>query len=241
MSTFKNKFFKTDGFGLLFFLILFSIILSAGLDNKIIDFFSESLQIIIVFLAIRASGINKTIQRKIIFTYLALIISSITAITIYYFANPHTVSISDALRYSEINGAIIGILLSSTITILILFRLYKHQKINITTVFGALCIYLQIGLLFTFIYLLMGAISNGHFFVGALLENRTIYPYYSFSTLTTVGFGDYTASSNLGRMLSAFEAIIGQLYLVGGVALVVGNIGRQRSVNTNFQKNKNIN
>jgi len=53
--------------------------------------------------------------------------------------------------------------------------------------------------------------------------------YYSFVTLTTVGYGDVTAATNLGRMLSVIEALVGQLYLVIVVALIVSNIGRERS------------
>ena len=45
-------------------------------------------------------------------------------------------------------------------------------------------------------------------------------------TLATVGYGDYTAASSLGRMFAVSEALIGQLYLVSAVALLVGNIGR---------------
>ena len=45
-------------------------------------------------------------------------------------------------------------------------------------------------------------------------------------TLTTVGYGDFTASTSVGRMIAVSEALTGQLYLVSAVALLVGNIGR---------------
>jgi hypothetical protein len=45
-------------------------------------------------------------------------------------------------------------------------------------------------------------------------------------TLTTVGYGDFTASTSVGRMFAVSEALTGQLYLVSAVALLVGNIGR---------------
>ena len=50
--------------------------------------------------------------------------------------------------------------------------------------------------------------------------------YFSYVTLTTVGFGDLTASTSAGRMIAVSEALSGQLYLVSAVALLVGNIGR---------------
>ncbi|MGH2792130.1 MAG: potassium channel family protein, partial [Actinomycetota bacterium] len=48
--------------------------------------------------------------------------------------------------------------------------------------------------------------------------------YFSYSTLTTVGFGDLTARGDVGRMTSALEALTGQLYLVTVVAVLVGNL-----------------
>jgi hypothetical protein len=52
--------------------------------------------------------------------------------------------------------------------------------------------------------------------------------YYSFTTLTTVGYGDFTARTNLGHTLSVSEALTGQIYLVTIVSLVVANLGRRR-------------
>jgi hypothetical protein len=46
--------------------------------------------------------------------------------------------------------------------------------------------------------------------------------------MTTVGYGGFTAATDLGRMLAVTEALIGQLCLVTVVALVIGNIGRER-------------
>jgi voltage-gated potassium channel Kch len=54
--------------------------------------------------------------------------------------------------------------------------------------------------------------------------------YFSFVTLTTVGYGDLTAAFDAGRIASIFEALFGQLYLVSVVALLVANLGRERRV-----------
>jgi hypothetical protein len=63
------------------------------------------------------------------------------------------------------------------------------------------------------------------------LEAST-FQYFSFITLTTVGFGDVLAVTNFTRMLVAMQAVFGQVFLVTVVALVVGNLGRERA-NTN--------
>ena len=48
--------------------------------------------------------------------------------------------------------------------------------------------------------------------------------YFSYATLCTVGYGDYTAASDLGHTLAVSEALLGQLYLVTVVALLVGRV-----------------
>jgi hypothetical protein len=82
-------------------------------------------------------------------------------------------------------------------------------------------------LFFAYLYSAIGAV-NGHFFAGRHGATIVDYLYFSFATLTTVGYGDLTAAGDLGRMLAVSEALTGQLYLVTVVALLVGNVGRDR-------------
>ena len=46
--------------------------------------------------------------------------------------------------------------------------------------------------------------------------------YFSLTTITTVGYGDLTAQTHLGRLLANSEAVVGQVYLVTFVAMIVG-------------------
>ena len=52
--------------------------------------------------------------------------------------------------------------------------------------------------------------------------------YFSFTALTTTGFGDYTAATRAGRALAVLEMLVGQLYLVTVIATLVGNLRHQR-------------
>ena len=54
--------------------------------------------------------------------------------------------------------------------------------------------------------------------------------YFSFTTLTTVGYGDFVARTDLGHTLCVFEMLIGQIYLVTVVSLIVSNLRRPREV-----------
>lgn len=111
----------------------------------------------------------------------------------------------------------------------ILRRLLRHHVvITGATVAGAACAYLLIGLFFASVYTFLGGVSAEPFFAQTIAEDSVDFLYFSFITLTTVGFGDLSAAGDLGRMLAAGEALAGQLFLVTVVALVVGNIGRSR-------------
>src|SRR5207245_1391619 len=66
------------------------------------------------------------------------------------------------------------------------------------------------------------------FFAGNVQATIAKCLYYSFTTLTTVGYGDLTAATNLGHTLSVSEALFGQIYLVTVVSVIVGNLSRAR-------------
>ncbi len=105
--------------------------------------------------------------------------------------------------------------------------LRARQRVTIEAVFGVLCLYLLFGMWFAFVYGVIGRI-DGTFFAGGEPTTTARALYFSFTTLTTVGYGDYTAASNLGHTLAVTEALLGQIYLVTVVAVIVGNLGRAR-------------
>ena len=76
---------------------------------------------------------------------------------------------------------------------------------------------------FAFLYGVIGH-HRGGFFAGGQVPTVAHCLYFSFTTLTTVGYGDFTAASNLGHTLSVTEALIGQIYLVTVVAVIVSNL-----------------
>lgn len=104
--------------------------------------------------------------------------------------------------------------------------LQKRQRVTVAAVFGVLCLYILLGMFFAFVY---GVIEryDGPFFAQEAQATVAHCLYYSYTTLTTVGYGDFTAASNLGHTLSSFEALAGQIYLVTVVSLIVGNLRRR--------------
>jgi voltage-gated potassium channel Kch len=102
--------------------------------------------------------------------------------------------------------------------------------IDIQTVLGAVCVYVLLGMLWSFAYAAIGTIQSEPFFAQQAHATVADYLYFSFVTQTTVGYGDFTAAGGLGRALAVLEALIGQLYLVTVIALLVSNLapGRRR-------------
>jgi len=105
---------------------------------------------------------------------------------------------------------------------------WDQQRINQQSIVGALSIYVTIGILFTVVYGVLADAGDGTFFAQGTDGSASDRLYFSFVTLATLGYGDYTAAGDLGRMLAVVEALIGQLYLVTVVALLVANLGHQR-------------
>jgi hypothetical protein len=106
--------------------------------------------------------------------------------------------------------------------------LRARQAVTLEAVFGVLCVYLLLGMLFSFVYGSIDRLGGSPFFAGGQSASVAECLYYSFTTLTTVGYGDLTARTNLGHTLSVSEALVGQIYLVTIVSLIVANLGRSR-------------
>ncbi len=106
--------------------------------------------------------------------------------------------------------------------------LRARETVTVQAVLGVLCVYLLIGMFFAFVYGALGHLGGVPFFAGAQPSSVASCLYYSFTTLSTVGYGDLTARTNLGHTLSVSEALLGQIYLVTVVSLLVANLRRAR-------------
>lgn len=131
------------------------------------------------------------------------------------------------LRPSDTLTGIVGIfelVLTLAIAAIVAFGIVDQGEINEQSVTGAICVYLLLGLMFTFFYGAVAALDSAPFFTSGTDGNVPLRLYFSYVTLSTVGYGDYTASTNLGHMLAIIEALTGQLYLVTVVAVLVSRM-----------------
>lgn len=149
--------------------------------------------------------------------------------TVLVVASLVATSVSVAVDGRTAGAGVVGALLALVAPIAIVRRMRSHLRIDLATVSATLCIYLLGGLFFANVFRVID-IVDGQFFAQHGAHDSTDFVYFSYTTLTTLGYGDLTARLDLGRMLAITEALMGQLYLVSVVALVIGNLGQTRRI-----------
>ena len=103
----------------------------------------------------------------------------------------------------------------------ILRALILRGEVDRETLLGAIDAYLLIGFFFAFAYRTMGALQAGPFF-GASGEGTVAQDlFFSFTTLTTTGYGNLVPAANPGESFAVLEMLIGQLFLVTAVAKII--------------------
>jgi Ion channel len=125
--------------------------------------------------------------------------------------------------------AIYGLLLVISPAVII-NRILRHPEVRVVTILGAVCAYLLIGMVFGFVYAGIDRVDTRPFFEGRPVVDQFDFFYFSYASLTTVGFGDFAARNDLGRGLSVLEAALGQIFLVTLIARLVSLFGQKREV-----------
>lgn len=150
-----------------------------------------------------------------------------------------TVSVAAVLVVVLVGTGVFGVDLTFAVTTLLLaavpvslvgglLRLIREHGVTGQAVAGALAIYLAIGLLFAATVTFVAAVEGGPYFKQSADAASGVPVYYSFTVLTTTGFGDYTAATSVGHALAVLEMLTGQLYLVTVIGILVGNFATRR-------------
>ncbi len=124
----------------------------------------------------------------------------------------------------------IEILFLAFVAVMILRAIFTQGSVSLDSIFGAVCAYLLLGMAWGSVYSAIEVLLPGSFhatgaMADALKSTETRGPvldYYSFVTMTTVGYGDITPVSPPARTLAWLEAMMGQFYIAVLVAFLVG-------------------
>jgi hypothetical protein len=114
----------------------------------------------------------------------------------------------------------------------ILKDVFFGHRITSEQIFGSVCAYLLIGLVFSSVYGFLFLVNPDAFAISDPLanylaiehedQNFGIFTYFSFVTMTSLGYGDMAPISEMARTLAWVQAVLGQLYLAITVAALVG-------------------
>jgi hypothetical protein len=131
----------------------------------------------------------------------------------------------DSTALVAATGLLAGALALAT-AITVAYGVADQREVNARSVLGAITVYVLLGMLFVFAYGAVATLGSGPFFAQGTDGSRPLRVYFSYVTLATLGYGDYTPAGNVGHTLAEVEALLGQLYLVTVVALLVSRLRR---------------
>jgi hypothetical protein len=173
----------------------------------------------LIILALRASQIGPRLQR---FTRAVVALASLALVAVFL------VHLGDGVTRPVLIavGAFTGAALYAVTIPAILARTLTSHRVTFGDVAGVVTAYLMVGLLFASAYRGVDAVT-GTFFAQSDIQPSD-WPYFSFITLATVGYGDLTPEGQLPQTLAMLEGILGQVFLVTIVARFVTNLGAER-------------
>lgn len=198
----------TDRYGLVLLLLLLTYILSSALPNSRWSAVVLTITAAVTVMAtLAASGVGRRRRRLALLLGIVAVVVAVIAATV-------------GGKGEGIPGAISAILLTGCL-VAIIRRISKHDHVSSQTLLGAMCCYVLFGLVYTFIYAAIGKLGNEPFLSPAGNHTLSDYLFFSYTTLTTTGYGDLIPATGLGRALAMLEALMGQLFLVTVVARLV--------------------
>jgi hypothetical protein len=208
--------YTKDNYALVLITVVITICWGAAApDTQWARLVTAILQATTLFGALRASSVTGRTLRLLV----ALWVVTLTA---------GIVAISSPSNWTTDVGQILGVLLILAALVAILRRLAMQPTVEMSTVLGAVAAYLMIGLFFAYSFAAMAEIGTQPPLAG--IEGGRLNPflYFSYITLSGVGYGDIAPITDLARSLAMIEALLGQIYLVTVIAVVVANAPRRR-------------
>jgi hypothetical protein len=196
-------------YGLLLLLLIGTYLLSAFTTGRLINAVQIVLFVGTLLLSLRNSLVAPWIARLLI---AVVLIGSAVAFGLVV-AQPSQAAVGAAQVWT-------GLVLLTAV-VMIVRRILASTTVTLQSIYGALSAYIIIGLMFAAFYGAMDRLGGVPFFANGQPGDTRTYQYFSFTTLTTLGYGDFTAASNAGRAIAVMEAMVGQIFLATLVARLV--------------------
>jgi len=194
-------------FDLLLVIMVCAYLLSAFTTGRWIDAVRVVLFTVVALLALRNSLVPKHVAR--------LILAAVLTGSAIMFALSFTTETGSGI------ASIWAGLVLLFVVVVIVHRVLSQRTVTMQSIYGALAAYLLIGVAFASFFAAIDRIGGGHFFAQGEPATTQTFQYFSFTTLTTLGYGDFTAAGNFGRTMATLEALAGQIFLITLVAFLV--------------------
>ena len=204
-----QAFTSPDSYGLVLLLIVVTYALSATITAAWAVSLVLFVQIATIWVTLQASQARRRLREV---TSAVLALSAAAAIVNLFLARQPT---GDGLM------AVVSGLLYVAAPVIIGRHLALRRAVDTQTVLGAIAAYLMVGMAFAFAYRALGALVAGPFFGTRGEGSFSQDLFFSFTTLTTTGYGNLVPATNPGQTFAVAEMLIGQLFLVTAVAKVV--------------------
>jgi predicted neutral ceramidase superfamily lipid hydrolase len=185
--------------------------LSGTIAGRLLTYLVFACTLLVTLLAARA---------RRLWIALALALVGATALVVVWAAFTQTLA-----SYLGLTSAL-GVCLLLATPVVIVRDIIKTRLVSVQTLLAAMCLYLLIGIIFALLYEFVGTVTQNGFFGSVSAGTITNYLFFSFMTLTTVGYGNLIPATPIGQSLSMLEAILGQIYLIVVVARLVSLWGQ---------------
>jgi hypothetical protein len=198
-----------DRFGLLLLILVIAYVVSAFVSSPWVNFTQ-----IVLFLAAAGLAVRTTrLQPQTL--HLIIVVAAIGSASALTLVVTHS---RDAAAGAAEMWAAVTLLFA---VVLIVRRVLSYRTVTIQSIYGAVSAYMILGLMFAAIYTGMYRFGGNTFFAGGQPGNVKTFQYFSFTTLTTLGYGDFTAAGSGGQAIAVIEAMTGQIFLATLVARLV--------------------
>jgi len=207
------------------FLILMSLMMALLVLGPILEQYVTIRKLIDVFLTAIVLTMLYTItaKKRVFYFGWFLAILMLLSLWLKYF-----VSYDLFATVSMMVGAFFTVLVTSQTVQFII----RSKTVTREVVYAAMLVYFLLAQLWAMVYTFLDRIDPASFNLPGGQGDFLLFEYYSFVTLTTLGFGDITPLTKVAKAFSVLEAVVGQLYLVVVVAGFVGMLVARRSENS---------
>ena len=204
-------------YGVLLIVLITGYLLSAFIKARWVEGLQLVLFTVAMILALRSAAISRRALRLPLFV-------AIVGLPVMFF-------LSFSRAAGDVGTGIADVwtgLVLLAAAVMIVHRVLTFGAVTLQSIYGAFSAYLVIGFMFAAFFAAIYHFSGDKFFATGEVANTQTFQYFSYTTLTTLGYGDYTAKYSSGQATAVLEALTGQIFLATLVARLVAAYRSER-------------